>query len=79
VILDNNWQMISVSNFADMKKTLDYYNGIRINDYVFSKMQPDDFRQFIISSDNYPIFYKNKDIETYLKFFNKYYIKNQKQ
>jgi len=79
VILDNNWQMISVSNFADMKKTLDYYNGIRINDYVFSKMQPDDFRQFIISSDNYPIFYKNKDAETYLKFFNKYYIKNQKQ
>jgi len=78
VILDNNWQMLTVSNFEDVKKTLDYYNGIKNNDYVFSNIKSDDSRQFIISSDNYPIFYKNKDVNSYLPFFNKYYIQKQK-
>ncbi|MDD5508262.1 MAG: tetratricopeptide repeat protein [Bacteroidales bacterium] len=74
VLLDSKRQMITVSNFRNKEQALTYYTGISNNDYVFSGIPADAFSQFVISSDNYRIFYENKDSKDYLRFFTKNYL-----
>jgi hypothetical protein len=37
-------------------------------------MGAEDYIHFIISSANYPVFYKNKNVDAYLMFYNKEYL-----
>ena len=74
VLLDSKRQMITVSNFRNKEKALTYYTGISSSEYVFAGMPADAFSQFVISSDNYRIFYENKDSKDYLRFFTKNYL-----
>ncbi|MHC1708469.1 MAG: tetratricopeptide repeat protein [Bacteroidales bacterium] len=71
--LDDTHQLISVSNFEDKDKAMTYYTGIMNSTYVFSSLNKADYEAFIISVDNYPILYKNKDVEKYLEFFKENY------
>lgn len=73
VLLDNKRQMITVSNFRNKEQALTYFAGIRNSEYIFSNIPSDAFSQFIISSENYRIFYENKDTKDYLRFFTKNY------
>jgi tetratricopeptide (TPR) repeat protein len=73
VLIDDNNQMISVSNFAGITKAMAYYNAINESDYVFSPQLRRDSQFFVISSDNYPVFYRDKAIDTYMEFFRKHY------
>jgi tetratricopeptide (TPR) repeat protein len=75
VILDNNKQMITVSNFTDSQDAMKYFNHISNDDYIFSGITEGTFNQFVISSGNYPIFFKEKKIDAYVQFFNKNYLK----
>ncbi len=74
ILLDSQRHMITVSNFPNKDKAMSYYSNIKDNDYVFSSMKPDEFVNFVVSGDNYKIFYQNKSTDIYLKFFNKYYL-----
>lgn len=73
VLIDDNRQMISVSNFRGKDKVMAYYDAIRKSDYVFTRELRESSSFFAISSDNYPVFYRDKDVEKYKKFFNKHY------
>lgn len=75
IFLDNNRQIITVTHFENQTKAMLYYNTIKKNEDVFSKYSTDDYLQFVISVDNYPGMYKNKDVESYYKFFLKNYQK----
>lgn len=74
LLLDGAQEMITVNNFETGEKGINYYLSIRDNDYIFTKLkQTGDYSQFVISADNYPIFYKSKNIQQYQKFFEKNY------
>ncbi len=73
VLLDRNQYLITVGNFDDARKAINYYNAISNNRYVFSDLPQGNYEQFVISSENYPVFYKDKDIALYKMFFEKYY------
>ena len=75
VILQDKKQMITVSSFANSVEVEKYLEGISANDYVFSQLSGSEYVQFVISSENYPVFYKNKNIDAYLMFYNKNYHK----
>jgi len=75
VLLDDNRQMISVSNFSGKERAMAYYNAINASDYVFSPQLRGDSDFFVISSNNYPVFYRDKVVETYMNFFGKHYAK----
>lgn len=75
IFLDNNRQIITVTHFENKAKAMLYYKSIKTNKDIFSKYAPADYSQFVISVDNYPNMYKNKDVENYLEFFNKNYLK----
>lgn len=74
VMLDNEHQMISVGNFKGMEHAMAYYNAIVKSDYVLSPQVRKDSYYFMISSGNYPVFYRDKEIDTYVKFFEKNYL-----
>ena len=78
ILLDNNRQMVTVSNFDNSEKALNYFILINSSKYIFTKLESSgDYYDFVISVENYPIFYRNKDIAQYLRFFEKNYkVKN---
>jgi hypothetical protein len=75
ILLDRNRYMITVGNFGNMEYAMGYFNTISKDEYVFSSLTPIDYQNFVISTENYPVFYKNKDTGQYSKFFEKNYLK----
>jgi tetratricopeptide (TPR) repeat protein len=74
LLLDNTTEMVTVNNFDDAKKAIDYYNSIKASKYVFTKLENiGDYTDFVISIENYPIFYRSKNKELYVKFFQRNY------
>ncbi|HBG70281.1 MAG: hypothetical protein A2W93_13000 [Bacteroidetes bacterium GWF2_43_63] len=71
--LTDNRMMISVSHFKTKTNGLTYLrftkNDRGLNDMTAASNPV----TFIISTDNYPVFYKSKDESKYLEFFNRYY------
>jgi len=75
LLFDNNREMITVSNFDDATQASRYLLSIRDSKYIFIRLnEVGDYNDFIISVNNYPVLYKNKDIIKYLKFFDKNYL-----
>jgi tetratricopeptide (TPR) repeat protein len=75
IVLDGGWQMISISSFRNSQAAMDFYYAISQNDYVTAPISKSDYKQIVISIDNYPIFYREKKYNGYLNFFRKYYLK----
>ena len=73
-VLTQNLIMISVKNFPDAKSGMDYYKGLLADPTVYSEFNETDFRHFIISKGNYSIFFKNKNVFNYIRFFNENYL-----
>ena len=74
LLLASPQEMITVNNFDNDQKAMDYYQSIQNNPYIFTKLENmGGYNDFVISSDNYPVFYKSKDINQYLRFFERYY------
>ena len=69
-LLNDDYEMITVSTFPDCNKAMEFYDNAVINNYIYSGLNPDDYYHFVISQENYPVFYKSKNIEAYLIFFN---------
>lgn len=74
LLLDNTREMITVNNFYDAQKVVEYYRSIKGSPYVYNKLENvGDYSDFGISVENYPVFYKNKDTNLYKRFFEKNY------
>ena len=73
IMLDNGWQMITVSSFSNADKSMTYYNTIIQSDYILSQLKSGGYACFVISMENYPVFYREKKYQGYINFFNKYY------
>ena len=52
-----------------------YYRDILKSAYVFPDSKQDKVKPMVISLDNYPKLYHDKDVEKYLKLFEKAYLK----
>jgi len=76
VILNQAKHMISVSRFDNKEEAMTYFNTIKNNSYVFSDIPEEAYQHFVISTSNYPVLYKSKDIAAYEIFFIKNYLDN---
>lgn len=74
IILDKGYQMITVTSFKNAELALDFYHAIMIDDYVMGQVINTDYRMFVISIDNYPIFYRERNFDGYINFFKKHYL-----
>jgi len=74
LLLDNGRQMITVNNFDNGETAMNYFVGILNSKYIFTKLEnAGEYFNFVISVENYPVFYKSKDIQQYMRFFEKNY------
>jgi tetratricopeptide (TPR) repeat protein len=74
LLLEGNQEMITVNSFPNSEKAMAYFQNIKENKYVFTKLESaGGFSNFVISAENYPIFYKSKNIAQYQRFFKKNY------
>ncbi|MCW3083166.1 MAG: tol-pal system protein YbgF [Bacteroidetes bacterium] len=70
VFLDITHQLISVKTFDGKSKAMDYYNFMKGSSaLVFKDLLPGTYQSFIISAENYPAFYKDKNVQEYQTFF----------
>ncbi len=72
-IPDDNHTLVLVKTFPNVQVAKLYYKRLRNDNYVFSGIVKNDYQLFIISLKNYPLFYKNKNIELYKQFFKEKY------
>lgn len=74
VLFDNNREMITVNNFDNADKAVNYLINIRESKYIFTKLEnAGEYADFVISVENYPILYRHKDIALYTRFFSNSY------
>ncbi len=74
MFLNNVSQMITVNRFENKQKALNYYNSVNNNAAIMAKLGPANMKHFVISANNYTTFFKLKNVEQYLDFFNKNYM-----
>ena len=73
-VLTESLLMISVKNFPDSKSSMDYYKGLIADPTVYTDFNETDFRHFVISKANFTLFFKNKNVFNYIRFFNENYL-----
>jgi len=76
MLLDLEYHLIIVKKFRDSEKGIDYYESVKQNFSALKELPNDSYQQFVISSENFPVLYKDKKIENYLAFFQKNYLNN---
>ncbi len=79
LMLENGRVMIMVEGFPDMNAAKTYYQQFNsetspLNDLPHTTIRENVQDNFIITEDNLNILYKTKDVENYLRFFEKNYM-----
>ncbi len=77
ILLNSTTHFVMVGNFATIKDAMNYYNAVMTNEYVFANLNKENFSGFAIAQENYPVFYKDKDVKKYLAFFKQNYFADQ--
>lgn len=73
LLLNKTQTIITVGNFKNKDEALNYYNAIMIDKYVLSGVNEENYSVYPISTSNYPLFYREKNLKAYKEFFEKYY------
>lgn len=72
IFLDDRRQIVTVTNFSDKNAGMEYFRRIMAHSGM-QNFPAGAFSAFIISVDNYPIFYQEKNVDEYLRFFRAMY------
>ena len=64
-------QLIIVKSMKDYAAAIDYYKALKLNQANLGTLNTKKYQYLLISPENFILFYKNKDIAGYQKFFDK--------
>lgn len=73
LILGPDHYITMITEFAGAKSSLSYYERLMVYPDVLNALNGNKFDMFTITKDNFSIFYKTKELEAYLRFFNENY------
>jgi len=73
IFYEDGKQLITVTNFADMNSGMGYFTDLMQSE-TFGIDQLAAMEAFLISVDNYPMFFQDKELEAYRYFFDYYYL-----
>ena len=68
LLFDKKQTLITVGNFENKRAADNYYQALNSDEYVLSGISKEYYHIFPISTKNYPIMYKDKDLDGYLEF-----------
>ncbi|MGE0561894.1 MAG: hypothetical protein AB7O47_08770 [Flavobacteriales bacterium] len=69
IFLNGLNQIITVKELKDEVAAKDYYQSFKFNKEHLDDLNSKGYQYFIISNDNFVVFYKDKNISDYLNFF----------
>jgi len=69
LVLDNENTLLTVGNFENRAAAVDYFEVLQSSDYVLGGIKKADYSVYPISLTNYPIFYRNKNVDEYKRFW----------
>lgn len=69
VFLDLGHQLVSVKTFDGKLKAMDYFTYVKAKPETFNNLEAGTYQMFVISADNFSIFYKQKNVDEYQQFF----------
>ncbi|MEM8938064.1 MAG: tetratricopeptide repeat protein [Bacteroidota bacterium] len=73
LVLSESKSMVFVDAFPGKSTAKSFYNSFKEKVDLKGQFKGEKFEVFIITEDNFDVFYKTKDISSYLNFFEKYY------
>ncbi len=71
IMVDPTTQIIIVKKMQGYDAAIDYYKSFKLNKEQLTDINATGYQYFLISKENFILFYKNKDIKGYTKFFKK--------
>ena len=74
LILNDTYSMVLINEFSNRDQALAYYNVFNGEDSPAAEYSSFKLINFVISKDNFQIFYETKGLEEYLRFFKKNYL-----
>jgi hypothetical protein len=74
-MLDDFRILVKVEGLANVEAGLLYLRAIVNDQQVYGPIQNANYRNFIITPENEPIFKKDKNILTYMEFYKQFYLK----
>jgi tetratricopeptide (TPR) repeat protein len=74
VLLDMENQLISVRGFENKAQAMNYYNAFIIDEKVLGEVNRQRFERFVLTNENFALFYKDKNIAGYQGFFEENYL-----
>ncbi|MBI9034129.1 MAG: hypothetical protein JEZ03_06640, partial [Bacteroidales bacterium] len=77
VLFNNSSELLTVGTFENEAKAFEYLNGIKNSTYVFSDITDENYEHFIISTSNYPVLYKNKQLDLYRTFYKERFLNKE--
>lgn len=75
LMFTDSTQMLTVHRFVDASSAMEYWRHLQQAESPLSKYDKKDYYVYPFSTQNYNTFYKRKNIEAYILFFERYYIK----
>lgn len=71
IFIDPTQQIIIVKKMQGYDEAIDYYKSFKLNKDNLKDILDKKYQFFLISKENFALFYKNKDVKGYLDFFKK--------
>lgn len=69
LILNAEYSMILISMLEDQKTSMDFFTKFETDNFTLEDYPNTKFYSFVITMDNFNIFYQTKDFEEYRRFF----------
>lgn len=72
LMFENRKNLVSIGNFDNETEAREYITAMFFNEYIFGGLSENDYTVLYISTENYPTFYKNKNIDEYNEFLEEF-------
>lgn len=73
LMFTDSTQMLTIHRFKNADEAMKYFRHFQLAGGPMEQYDPKDYVVFPISTQNYTSFYRQKDVDAYLIFFNRYY------
>jgi hypothetical protein len=73
LIFEKDRAMVLVQDFTNKNQALSYYQMLQKEGFL-DDYSSEEFSTFVITNENFEIFYQTKDLSGYLSFFNNFYL-----
>jgi len=76
--LSTEYSVIAVKKFKNQSMATNYFESIKVVGEIFEGIDADTYRELIISTENFDVFNKDKNLKRYQKFFDNNYLNIKK-